>query len=86
MAKANSKDRAWSRHPTVKPVKLIAYLCRLITPPGGTVLDPFAGSGPVITACEEEGFNCVVIEREDDYIQDLRARCSDYSMERKTDP
>ena len=73
-AKADKDDRAGSKHPTVKPVDLIAYLCRLITPPGGLVLDPFAGSGTTGTACIREGFNCILIEREAEYVADIRRR------------
>lgn len=55
-------------HSTVKPVKLMRYLCRLITPPGGTVLDPFMGSGTTGVAALNEGFNFVGIEREVEYV------------------
>jgi site-specific DNA-methyltransferase (adenine-specific) len=51
-------------HETVKPLELIRWLCRLITPPGGTVLDLFAGSGPVGEACVIEGFRCVLIDED----------------------
>lgn len=54
-------------HPTVKPVKLMAWLCKLVTPVGGTVLDPFMGSGSTGIACIQEGFNFIGIEREDEY-------------------
>jgi DNA modification methylase len=70
-AKANKRDRANSKHPTVKPVSLMRYLCRLITPPGGTVLDPFAGSGTTGEAALLEGFNCIMIERESEYLADI---------------
>jgi site-specific DNA-methyltransferase (adenine-specific) len=50
-SKADAGDRLGSKHPTVKPVDLIAYLCRLICPPGGVILDPFAGSGTTGMAC-----------------------------------
>jgi DNA modification methylase len=73
-AKADSEDRLGSKHPTVKPIDLIAYLCRLITPPGGTVLDCFAGSGTTGAACLREGFDCILIEREAEYIPDIMAR------------
>lgn len=73
-AKADSADRLGSKHPTVKPVDLIAYLCRLITPPGGVVLDPFAGSGTTGMACLREGFRAILIERDEDYIADIRRR------------
>lgn len=55
-------------HPTVKPLALMRWLVRLVTPPGGTVLDPFAGSGTtVLAALAESVFNCEAIEREGDY-------------------
>jgi hypothetical protein len=54
-------------HPTVKPLKLMRYLCRLVTPPGGLVLDPFAGSGSTGVAAKQEGFRFVGIEREREY-------------------
>lgn len=75
-AKASKADRAGSKHPTVKPVALMQWLARLITPPGGTVLDPFAGSGTTGAACALEGFPCVLVEREDEYVQDIRRRLS----------
>ena len=55
-------------HPTVKPLDLMRWLVRLVTPPGGTVLDTFAGSGTTGEACILEGFACVLIERETDYL------------------
>lgn len=73
-AKADADDRFGSRHPTVKPVDLMAYLCRLVTPPGGTVLDPFAGSGTTAVACLREGFDCILVEREPEYVADIKAR------------
>jgi len=73
-AKADSGDRLQSKHPTVKPVDLMAWLIRLITPPGGTVLDPFAGSGTTGMACVREGFNAILIEREAEYVKDIKAR------------
>lgn len=73
-AKASKADRAGSKHPTVKPVALMAYLCRLVTPPGGLVLDPFAGSGTTGEAAAREGFRAVLIEREAEYVADIRRR------------
>ena len=52
----------------VKPLTLMRWLVRLVTPPGGTVLEPFAGSGTTVEACLLEGFRCVAIEREADYL------------------
>ena len=63
-----------NRHPTVKPVKLMRYLCRLVTPPGGTVLDPFSGSGSTGVAAMHEGFRFVGIEQDDDYAAVARQR------------
>jgi hypothetical protein len=73
-AKASRADRAGSSHPTVKPISLMRYLCKLVTPPGGTVLDPFAGSGTTLQAALEEGFHAIGIEREDEYFQDCKRR------------
>ncbi len=63
-----------SEHPTQKPVSLMRWLVRLVTPPGGTVLEPFAGSGTTLLACELEGFRCIAIEREPEYAEIIRAR------------
>lgn len=61
-------------HPTVKPLALMRWLVRMVTPPGGTVLDPFAGSGTTLEAAMLEGFNAVGIEREADYLPLIQAR------------
>jgi DNA modification methylase len=61
-------------HPTVKPLALMRWLVRLVTPPGGVVLDPFAGSGTTLCAAALEGFTSVGCEREDDYLPIIRAR------------
>jgi len=58
-----------NHHPTVKPQKLMRYLCRLVTPPGGVVLDPFMGSGSTGMAALSEGFRFIGIEREPDYFE-----------------
>jgi site-specific DNA-methyltransferase (adenine-specific) len=63
-----------NNHPTVKPAALMRYLCRLVTPPGGTVLDPFMGSGSTGKAALLEGFNFIGIEREAEYVEIARAR------------
>jgi site-specific DNA-methyltransferase (adenine-specific) len=73
-AKADTDERIGSKHPTVKPVDLMQYLIRLITPPGGLVLDPFAGTGTVGEAAYREGMRAVLIEREAEYQQDIRRR------------
>ena len=78
-AKANTHERPrvdGSAHPTVKPLDLMRYLVRLVTPPGGTVLEPFAGSGTTAEACIVEGFKCIAIEREADYLPLIVQRVS----------
>lgn len=62
------------QHVTVKPLDLMRWLVRLVTPPGGTVLEPFAGSGTTAEACIAEGFRCIAIEREADYLPLIRQR------------
>jgi len=67
-AKANKKDREdGNTHPTVKPTDLMAYLCRLVTPPSGVILDPFMGSGSTGKAAVREGFGFIGVEREAEY-------------------
>lgn len=61
-------------HPTVKPIDLMRHLVRLVTPPGGTVLDPFLGSGTTALAAELEGFGWIGIEREAEYVAIAEAR------------
>jgi DNA modification methylase len=63
-----------NHHPTVKPTALMRYLCRLVTPPGGVVLDPFMGSGSTGKAAMLEGFRFIGIEREAEYVEIARAR------------
>jgi len=67
-AKASKDDRdKGNTHPTVKPTDLMAYLCRLVTPVGGIVLDPFMGSGTTGKAALSEGFSFIGIERDPEY-------------------
>jgi site-specific DNA-methyltransferase (adenine-specific) len=73
-AKASKADRGENHHPTVKPTDLMRYLCRLVTPPSGIVLDPFMGSGSTGKAAMLEGFAFVGIEREAEYIDIAKAR------------
>lgn len=73
--KASKKDRGeGNNHPCVKPTELMRYLCRMVTPPGGTVLDPFMGSGSTGKAAAMEGFSFIGIEREEDYVNIARRR------------
>jgi hypothetical protein len=74
-AKASKADRGDdNRHPTVKPTALMRYLCRLVTPPGGVVLDPFTGSGSTGKGAVLEGFRFIGIEREAEYVEIAKAR------------
>jgi len=71
VAKAPTAERpreGQTAHPTVKPLDLMRWLVRLVTPPGGIVLEPFAGSGTTAEACIIEGFQCIAIEREAEYL------------------
>jgi DNA modification methylase len=61
-------------HPTVKPLELMRHLVRLVTPPGGTVLDPFAGSGTTLLAAQAEGFDYIGIEMDPHYVEICEAR------------
>ncbi len=80
--RAVAADNAYQRgktlrantHPTVKPTTLMQWLCRLITPPGGVILDPFMGSGSTGKAAVFEGFHFIGCEREDEYIPIATAR------------
>jgi site-specific DNA-methyltransferase (adenine-specific) len=73
-AKADADDRLGSKHPTVKPLDLMQYLVRLVTPKGGTVLDPFSGTGTTGEAAWREGFRAVLTEREAEYQADIVKR------------
>jgi len=76
-AKASKADRGpGNAHPTVKPVELMRWLVRLVTPPGGTVLDPFAGSGTTGQAAIIEGFHSILIEAHELYLPIIVARIS----------
>lgn len=77
VAKAPKKERPvvdGVAHATVKPLTLMRWLVRLVTPEGGTVLEPFAGSGATVEACILEGFHCIAIEREAEYLPLIQAR------------
>ena len=75
-AKASKKDREGSTHPTMKPTALMRYLCRLVTPPEGIVLDPFMGSGSTGKAAMLEGFQFIGIERDEEYMRIAKNRIS----------
>lgn len=65
----------------VKPLALMRWLVRLVTPPGGLVLDPFAGSGTTLIAAHQEGFRALGIEREAEYVKIARARIAHWTKE-----
>jgi len=69
-----NKSISANNHPTVKPTKLMQYLVRLVTPKGGTVLDPFMGSGSTGKACVYEGFDFIGIDLDEEYCRIARAR------------
>ena len=84
VAKADATERPrvnGTAHPTVKPLSLMRWLVRLVTPPGGTVLEPFAGSGTTVEACIVEGFDCIAIEKGDEYLPLIMQR-----IHRRRDP
>jgi len=62
------------KHPTVKPIALMRWLVRMVTPPGGVVLDPFAGSGTTGIACKLEGMEFIGMELSEEYCELARAR------------
>jgi site-specific DNA-methyltransferase (adenine-specific) len=80
-SKTGKDDRETdNNHPTVKPTMLMAYLCRLVTPQGGTVLDPFMGSGSTGKAATVNGFRFIGIERDPEYHKIAEARISDQTQ------
>jgi len=77
-AKANKKEKGDTKHPTVKPISLMRYLVRLVTPKDGLVLDPFAGTGTTGEACILEDRNYYLIEKTKEYIPDIEKRINKY--------
>ena len=81
VAKANKRERPRdgdTAHPTVKPLALMRYLCKLVTPTGGTILEPFAGSGTTVEAALLEGFNVIGIEMTEEYLPLITQRIKRY--------
>ena len=77
-AKASRRERGKDNvHPTVKPQALVQWLVKLVCPPGGTVLDPFAGSGSTAVACVKTGRACVAVEREEEYCRIAERRIAE---------
>ena len=77
-SKASKKEKGDTKHPTVKPLELMRYLVKLITPKDGIVLDPFAGTGTTGEACILEGRNYYLIEKTKEYIPDIENRINKY--------
>ena len=76
-AKASKSERGKdNRHPTIKPIALMEYLIKMVTPKGGIVLDPFTGSGSTLVAAKQNGFDFIGIELSDEYIKIAEARLS----------
>ena len=73
-AKADASERRQSKHPTIKPVALMRYLVRLVTPPGGVVLDPFGGSGTTAEAARLEHCRFILLELSEEYCADAQER------------
>lgn len=80
-AGAGRTSGAKNHHPTVKPIALMQYLCKLVTPPNGTVLDPFMGSGTTGCAAVLDGFSFIGVEREADYVEIAKARVAHYQQQ-----
>lgn len=83
-AKPSPSERGKNnKHPTVKSIALMRYLCRMITPPGGVVLDPFGGSGSTAIAAREEGFNYILIEKEKESVDTAIERLKEWMEKSK---
>ena len=74
LSKIRGRARVGNFHCTVKPIALMKWLVTLVTPEGGVVLDPFAGSGTTLLACKELGRSCIGIEREPEYVEIIKRR------------
>jgi DNA modification methylase len=86
-AKASKSERGLNNnHPTVKPVSLIRYLIKLVTPKKGIVLDPFGGSGTTLISAIKEGFDCIIIEKETEYINIINIRAQQYANDLQSIP
>jgi DNA modification methylase len=81
-AKPSAKERAGNPHLTVKPVALMSHLVKLVTPAGGTVLDPYAGSGTTGVAALKDGFNAILMERDARSVAIIRRRMGEVTSSR----
>lgn len=71
-----AEDGTVTQHVSVKPLEVMRWLVRLLTPPGGVVLDPFAGSGTTLEAAAREGFDVVTVERDERYLPLIAERAA----------
>jgi len=78
---SDTKSPRANHHPTVKPLALMRWLCRLVTPPGGIVLDPFAGSGSTLIAAAQEGFRYLGCESDEEYVAIAEARLAHWGKQ-----
>lgn len=78
---SNPPPKSNNNHPTVKPTDLMRYLCRLVTPPCGVILDPYMGSGSTGKAAMMEGFRFIGIERDEAYFAICQERIGKAYME-----
>jgi site-specific DNA-methyltransferase (adenine-specific) len=83
LAGENNNPIHKNTHPTVKPITLMSYLCRLITPEGGVVLDPFMGSGSTGIAARLEGFHFIGMEMDEDYVKIAETRIENFEKYRE---
>ncbi len=83
---AGMPDGVKNTHPTVKPVALMRWLVRMVTPPGGTVLDPYLGSGTTAVACVYEGFSFMGIDKTEEYITEIAVHRVRYARAHAADP
>jgi site-specific DNA-methyltransferase (adenine-specific) len=82
-AERNAENTTTNNHPTVKPIALMRYLLKLVTPPNGTTLDPFAGSGTTLAAAIHENFHAIGIELTPEYHPIIQARIQHAQATRK---
>ena len=72
------RTKSKTEHPTVKPISLMEYLIKMVCPKGGTVLDPFAGSGTTGEAAVKNGFYPILIEKDTEYCKDIQGRMNKF--------
>ncbi len=80
-AKTSARENQYGMHPSQKPINLMRYLVRLVTPPGGIVLDPFAGTGTTLIAAHKEGMEYIGIEKEKEYYEIAEKRIFEHTRQ-----